>query len=79
MSQNPLCVFLSFYFLINVLICFWLHWVFVAAHGFLIEMASLAVAPGLQGAGSVAVEHTARGIFPDQGSNPCPLHWQADP
>ena len=21
---------------------------------------------------------TARGIFPDQGSNPCPLHWQAD-
>ena len=21
---------------------------------------------------------TARGIFPDQGPNPCPLHWQAD-
>ena len=20
----------------------------------------------------------SRGIFPDQGSNPCPLHWQAD-
>ena len=20
----------------------------------------------------------ARGISPDQGSNPCPLHWQAD-
>ena len=20
----------------------------------------------------------ARGMFPDQGSNPCPLHWQAD-
>ena len=20
---------------------------------------------------------TACGIFPDQGSNPCPLHWQA--
>ena len=20
----------------------------------------------------------ACGIFPDQGSNPCPLHWQAD-
>ena len=20
----------------------------------------------------------ARGIFLDQGSNPCPLHWQAD-
>ena len=34
-------------------------------------------------AGSATVAHgpsrsTARGIFPDQGSNPCPLHWQAD-
>ena len=34
-------------------------------------------------AGSAAVTHgpscpTACGIFPDQGSNPCPLHWQAD-
>ena len=34
-------------------------------------------------AGSVVVAHgptcsTARGIVPDQGSNPCPLHWQAD-
>ena len=34
-------------------------------------------------AGSVVVAHgpscsTAYGIFPDQGSNPCPLHWQAD-
>ena len=33
--------------------------------------------------GSVAVVHgfscpTGYGIFPDQGSNPCPLHWQAD-
>ena len=33
--------------------------------------------------GSVVVAHrpscsTACGIFPDQGSNPCPLHWQAD-
>ena len=33
--------------------------------------------------GSVIVAHrpscsAARGIFPDQGSNPCPLHWQAD-
>ena len=32
---------------------------------------------------SVVVAHgpscsTACGIFPDQGSNPCPLHWQAD-
>ena len=38
---------------------------------------------GSRRAGSVAVAHgpsrsTACGIFPDQGSNPCPLHWQAD-
>ena len=34
-------------------------------------------------AGSVVVAHrpscsAACGIFPDQGSNPCPLNWQAD-
>ena len=34
-------------------------------------------------AGSVVVAHglsrsAACGIFPDQGSKPCPLHWQAD-
>ena len=34
-------------------------------------------------AGSVIVAHgpscsAACGIFPDSGSNPCPLHWQAD-
>ncbi|XP_060146887.1 notchless protein homolog 1 isoform X4 [Globicephala melas] len=33
--------------------------------------------------GSVAMAHgpshsTACGIFPDRGTNPCPLHWQAD-
>ena len=44
---------------------------------------SLVVARGLQSAGSVVVAHglscsTACGIFPDQGSNLCPLHWQAD-
>ena len=37
----------------------------------------------LERAGSVAVAHGLRcskvcGIFPDQGSNLCPLHWQAD-
>ena len=45
--------------------------------------ASLVVALGLYSAGSVVVAHglscsAACGIFPDQGSNPCPLHWQAD-
>ena len=38
---------------------------------------------GSSRAGSVVVAHrpscsAACGIFPDQGSNPCPLHWQAD-
>ena len=41
------------------------------------------VARGLQRAGSAAVAHrpshsAACGILPDQGSNPCPLHWQVD-
>ena len=39
---------------------------------------------GSRRSGSVVVAHgpscsTACGILPDQGSNPCPLHWQADP
>ena len=38
---------------------------------------------GSRRSGSVVVAHgpscsVACGIFPDQGSNPCPLHWQAD-
>ena len=38
---------------------------------------------GSRCAGSVIVAHgpsysVACGIFRDQGSNPCPLHWQAD-
>ena len=38
---------------------------------------------GSRHAGSVVVAHgpscsVACGIFPDQGSNLCPLHWQAD-
>ena len=38
---------------------------------------------GSRRAGSVIVAHgpscsVACGILPDQGSNPCPLHWQAD-
>ena len=45
--------------------------------------ASVVVAHGFQRAGSVAVAHgpsrsAACGIFPDQGSNLCLLHWQAD-
>ena len=38
---------------------------------------------GSRRAGSAIMAHgpscsVACGIFPDQGSNPCPLHWQAD-
>ena len=38
---------------------------------------------GSRHTGSVVVAHgpscsASCGIFPDQGSNPCPLHWQAD-
>ena len=38
---------------------------------------------GSRRAGSVVVAHgpscsAACGILPDQGTNPCPLHWQAD-
>ena len=38
---------------------------------------------GSRRTGSVVAAHgpscsAACGIFPDQGSNPCPLHWQAD-
>ena len=45
--------------------------------------ALVVVAHGLQNAGSVVVAHgpscsAACGIFPDQGLNPCPLHWQVD-
>ena len=41
--------------------------------------ASVVAAPGLQSRGSVNVAHglscsSVRGIFSDQGSNPCPLH-----
>ena len=55
------------------------------AHGLqqLWHAGSVVVAHGLQSAGSLFVVHglscsTACGIFPDQGSNPCPLHWQVD-
>ena len=44
---------------------------------------SVVVALGLQRAGSLLVAHrfscpAACGIFPDQGSNQCPLHCKAD-
>ena len=70
---------------------FWLHWVFIAAHGLslvvvcklLIAVASLVAVPSLLSTGSLVVADglscsRACGIFPDQGSNLHLLHWQMD-
>ena len=51
--------------------------------GLLLSWPLLLRSTGSRCAGSVVVAHglscsAACGIFPDQGSNPCPLHWQAD-
>ena len=59
--------FSHFYFLKCIFIYFWLHWVFTEHR--------------LQSAGSVVVARglscsSAGGIFPEQRSNPHPLHWQ---
>ena len=56
---------------------------FIVVHGPLTIVASLVVSTGSRRTGSVVVAHgpscsAACGILPDQGSNPCPLHWQAD-
>ena len=50
---------------------------------YLQHMGSVAAVSGPQSTGSIVVAHrlscaVAHGIFPDQGSNPCLLHWQAD-
>ena len=56
----------------------------VVMHGLLTEVASFVVEPGLQGTqASGVVSHRlscsmAYGIFPDQGSNQCPLDCKAD-
>ena len=51
--------------------------------GLSLSRALLLQSTGSRHTGSVVVAHgptcsVACGIFPDQGSNPCPLHWQAD-
>ena len=56
---------------------------FIMVHGPLTIVASLVGSTGSRHAGSVVVAHgpscsAVCGIFLDQGSNPCPLHWQAD-
>ena len=56
---------------------------FIAARGPLTTRPLLLRSTGSRRAGSATVAHgptcsTACGILPDQGSNPCPPHWQAD-
>ena len=56
---------------------------FIAVRGPLNVAASPLRSTGSRCAGSVVVAYgpscsAACGILPDQGSNPCPLHWQAD-
>ena len=51
--------------------------------GFSLRWLLLLRSTGSRCVGSVVVAHrlscsAACGIFPDQGSKPCPLHWQAD-
>ena len=55
---------------------------FLVVRGLLVAAASPCGERALGTSASVVVAHglscpTTSGIFPDQGSNPCPLHWQA--
>ena len=90
----------SLIYLFNLILFFWLCWVFVSVQGLSLVVASgdhsssrcVGLPPprplplrstGPRHAGSAVVAHgpscsTACGILPDQGLNPCPLHWQAD-
>ena len=56
---------------------------FIGCTGLSLSQALLLRSTASRRTGSVVVAHgpscsAACGIFPDQGSNPCPLHWQAD-
>ena len=56
---------------------------FIAVRGPVTIAASLVAEHRLQTCRLSSVAHgpscsAACGILPDQGSNPCPLHWQAD-
>ena len=62
---------------------FWLHCSTQAFSGcglqFLLAVAPLVAEPGLSSCGAPKLScPEASGIFPDQGWNPCPLHWQED-
>ena len=62
---------------------FSLQWLLLLWSTGCICVGSVVVARGLKSAGSVVVAHglscsVTCGIFLEQESNPCPLHWQAD-
>ena len=64
----------------SVVAVYRLRWLWSTALG---SGVSVVLVPKLYGTGSVAVGHRLHcsavyGIFPDQGWNPCFLHWQAD-
>ena len=76
---------LNFLFLFIYFFYFWLHWVCLAMRGLLIVVPSFCRAQASVFANSVSVVEAHRlscptvcGIFPDQGSNPCLLHWQVN-
>ena len=89
-KETPGLLFFFFYkfiyfILLLSLLFFWLHWVFIEVRcaGYLFSGFSCCGAWALGTRASVVVVHglscsAACGIFPNQGSNPCPLHWQAD-
>ena len=92
-SLNDLYIFFFFFFLwlCWVFIYVWGLSLVVASGGhsssrcagLSLSQPLLLQSTGSRRAGSVIVAHgpscsAACGIFPDQGSNPCPLHWQAD-
>ena len=93
LSSLSLIIF-GIFFLKDVFIYFWLHWIFVT-----VCRLSLVAASGassircvglscqwlllLQSTGSAVEAHgvscsAGGGIFPGQGLNPCLLHWQED-
>ena len=89
--QGVICLFFYFSGLFLNFIYLWLHVssLFCASFlqlwctGFSLQWLVLLQSAGSRHAGSAVVVHglscpSACGIFLDQGSNLCPLHWQAD-
>ena len=59
------------------------HWLLIVVAALLWSMGSVIAAHGLQSMGSIVVVHgfscpVSCGIFLDQGSYQCPLHYEAD-